>query len=79
MPDDIPELELATVDGKLAIRLVETIWRDETHVLVRDGLHDGVLLIVSNLAVPVDGMAVRIDQMAAGETKALPPQSKETR
>ena len=73
------ELWVVTGDGKLAIRPVEIIWRDETHVLVRDGLQDGDLLIVSNLAVPVDGMAVRIDQMAAGETKALPPQSKEIR
>jgi RND family efflux transporter MFP subunit len=73
------ELWVVTGDGKLAIRPVEIIWRDETHVLVRDGLQDGDLLVVSNLAVPVDGMAVRIDQMAAGETKTLPPQSKEIR
>ena len=73
------EIWIVTGDGKLAIRPVDIIWREETHVLVRDGLQDGDLLIVSNLAVPVDGMAVRVDQRAEGDAKTFPPQLKESR
>jgi RND family efflux transporter MFP subunit len=73
------EIWVVTGDGKLAIRPVEIIWRDKTHVLVRDGLQNGDLLIVSNLAVPVDGMAVRVDQKVDGDTKAVQPQPKGTR
>jgi RND family efflux transporter MFP subunit len=64
------EIWIATKENRLAIRPVEIIWRDETHVLVKDGLQDGDLLIVSNLAVPVDGMAVRLDQpLKSGKTR----------
>jgi hypothetical protein len=73
------EIWVVTGDGKLAIRPVAIIWRDETHVLVRDGLQDGDLLIVSSLAVPVDGMAVRVEQKADRDTKAGQSQPKETR
>ena len=63
------EIWVAAGDGRLAIRPVEIIWRDEMQVLVRDGLQVGDLLIVSNLAVPVDGMAVRVDQGTGPEWK----------
>lgn len=56
------EIWLATEDGKLAVRPVETVWREEDHVLVRDGVQAGDSLIVSNLAVPIDGMTIRIDR-----------------
>lgn len=69
------EIWLADREGKLAIRPVEIIWRDETQVLVRDGLQSGDLLIISNLAVPVDGMAVRVDQGAGPELEAVLPQA----
>jgi len=49
-------------DNTLDIHPVQTLWRDEEHVLIRDGLQPGDLLIVSNLAVPVDGMGVRADE-----------------
>jgi len=49
-------------DEKLAIRPVDIIWRDEENVFVRDGLQPGDLLITSPLAVPVDGMQLRIAQ-----------------
>jgi RND family efflux transporter MFP subunit len=73
------EIWIATDDSKLAIRPVEIIWRDEMHVLIRDGLENGDLLIVSNLAVPVDGMAVRVDQKTEKDTKAVSVQTTETR
>lgn len=56
------EIWIVTAEDKLAIRPVEIVWRDEHSVLVRDGLQAGDQLVVSNLAVPVDGMAVRIDK-----------------
>ena len=46
-------------EEKLAIRPVETLWRDEENVYVRDGLNPGDSLITSALAVPVDGMQLR--------------------
>jgi RND family efflux transporter MFP subunit len=56
------EIWLAGEDGRLAIRPVRTIWRDEENVLIRDGLRSGDLLIVSDLPAPVDGMRVRLDR-----------------
>ena len=73
------EIWIATQEGKLAIRPVEIIWRDKTNVLVRDGLQPGDLLIISSLAVPVNGMAVRVDQMADRDAKDTSPQPEETR
>lgn len=67
------EIWVATGDGKLSIRPVEIIWREETEVLVRDGLRAGDLLIVSNLAVPVDGMVVRVEQEAVPGMEAVFP------
>lgn len=55
------EIWIATKDGRLSIRPVEILWREESHVLVNDGLMPGESLIVSDLPVPVDGMMVRID------------------
>jgi len=54
------EIWIADEDGRLAIRPVRIVWRDEESVLVQDGLQTGELLVVSDLAVPVDGMAVRV-------------------
>ncbi|MDW7774170.1 MAG: efflux RND transporter periplasmic adaptor subunit [Desulfobulbaceae bacterium] len=56
------EIWLATEEGRLAVRPVTTLWRDEESVLVKDGLQAGDLLIVTELPVPVDGMAIRIGQ-----------------
>ena len=58
------ELWIATSDGRLSIRPVDTLWRDESHVLVKDGLQEEELLIVSDLPVPIDGMMVRVGTRA---------------
>lgn len=63
------EIWLATAEGKLAVRPVTTLWRDEENVLIRDGLRAGDFLVVSELPVPVDGMAIRFDRQA-GEMMA---------
>jgi RND family efflux transporter MFP subunit len=49
-------------DEKLAIHPVETIWRDEEYVFVRNGINPGDLLIISALATPVEGMQLRREQ-----------------
>ena len=59
-------------EEKLAIRPVETLWRDEENVYVRDGLNPGDLLITSALAVPVDGMQLRVPQ-----TEGVKPETAE--
>jgi len=48
---------------------VETIWRDEESVLVRDGFRPGERLVVSGLAAPVTGMAVRVESPDTKDTK----------
>ncbi len=55
------EIWLATEDGRLSIQPVDILWRTDEYVLVRDGLQTGDMLIVTNLAVPVDGMVIRTD------------------
>jgi RND family efflux transporter MFP subunit len=44
----------------LEIRKVHPVWRDADVVLLQDGLKPGEQLIVSDLAAPVEGMAVRV-------------------
>jgi len=66
---------LADKDQKLAIRQVQTLWREEEHVYVRDGLQTDDLLIVSALAAPVDGMDLRLEETGgqmAGEMQNKP-------
>lgn len=49
-------------DGLLHIRQVEVVWRDPQYIFLRDGLKEGERLIVSDLATPVEGMAVIVEQ-----------------
>jgi RND family efflux transporter MFP subunit len=44
----------------LEIRKVRPVWRDADVVLLQEGLKSGEQLIVSDLAAPVEGMAVRV-------------------
>ena len=49
-------------DGNLAIRQVDTLWREEEYVYIRDGLGPDEQLVVSALAAPIDGMQLRRQQ-----------------
>lgn len=60
-----------TEDDRLAIRPVEVLYRGAEQVYLRDGLKRGDRLVISDLAVPVEGMPLR----AAGQT---PAPAKET-
>ncbi len=46
-------------DGLLDIREVELAWTGDGKVYVSEGLSDGDLLVTSDLAAPVEGMALR--------------------
>jgi len=56
------EVWIADEENRLAIRPVQTIWRDEESVVVQDGFKPGELLVISSLAAPVAGMPLRIEQ-----------------
>jgi hypothetical protein len=56
------EVWIVDEESKLAIRPVKTIWRDEDSVVVQDGFNQGELLVVSDLAAPIGGMALRVEQ-----------------
>lgn len=58
---DNTHIWLADADGKLEIRKVQTIWRDSDMVLIKNGLTPGAQLIISDLATPISGMAVQVD------------------
>jgi multidrug efflux pump subunit AcrA (membrane-fusion protein) len=57
---DNAQIWLVSNGGKLEIRTVETLWRDEQSVLLTDGLQPGEQLIVSDLSKPVDGMPLQV-------------------
>jgi RND family efflux transporter MFP subunit len=49
---------LVAADDTLQIKPVDTVWRDDRHVLIRDRITPGDRLVVSDLAAPVAGMQV---------------------
>ena len=63
------EVWLVDEEKKLAIRPVKTIWRDEQSVVIQDGFNSGELLVISDIAAPVAGMDIRIDQAENNEQK----------
>jgi RND family efflux transporter MFP subunit len=56
------EVWIVDKEKKLSIRSVKTIWRDQDTVVVRDGFKSGETLVVSDIAAPVAGMDLRIEQ-----------------
>jgi len=70
---------LADRDKKLAIRPVNTLWREEEYVYVQDGLQPDDSLIISALAAPVDGMNLRTEGVEAevSENMAKQPESRD--
>lgn len=66
--------------GKLAIRPVEIVFRGSEHLLVTGGIEAGEELVVTDLAAPVAGMALRtaddtVEQAAAIQTAGQEGQS----
>ncbi len=60
---------VADQQNKLAIRSVETLWRDTRTVLLQQGLQPGDRVIVSDLATPVDGMDLQVENKDAESIK----------
>ena len=56
------EVWIVNEEGKLSIRPVKTIWRDRGSVVVSDGFKSGENLVISDIAAPVAGMDLRIEQ-----------------
>ena len=61
------EVWIVDEEKKLVIRPVKTIWRDEQSVVIQDGFKSGELLVISDIAAPVAGMDIRIDQAENNE------------
>jgi hypothetical protein len=68
---------VAGKDDRLEIREVRTIWRDMHTVLLNEGLHPGDRVIVSDLATPVPGMAVKVENGGPPPIKPVDAQSTE--
>lgn len=43
-------------DNTLEVRKVEIVWQDKNRILVKRGLHDGDLMVTSDISTPVTGM-----------------------
>ncbi|MGD8837836.1 MAG: efflux RND transporter periplasmic adaptor subunit [Desulfobacteraceae bacterium] len=67
---DNTHIWLVDPEGKLEIRKVRTLWRDNQAVLIKDGLKPGAQLVVSDLATPVPGMAVKVDGSETGSMES---------
>ncbi len=61
---DNTHIWLVDAEGRLEVRQVRTVWRDNETVLIKDTLEPGAKLIVSDLAAPVPGMAINVDNGA---------------
>ena len=68
---DNTRIWIAGKDGILSIRQVDTLWRDDESVLLREGLLPGEQLVVSDLAAAVEGMSVRVRQEARLSANAV--------
>ncbi|HIJ74412.1 MAG TPA: efflux RND transporter periplasmic adaptor subunit [Candidatus Hydrogenedentes bacterium] len=65
---DGDELWLAARDDTLNIAQTDIVWSDIDYVLLR-GLTDGTRIILSDLAAPVEGMALRLQGALAAGTQ----------
>ena len=63
---------------RLEIREVRTIWRDMNTVLLKEGLQPGDRVIISDLAAPVPGMAIEIEDGAPQPIKPADAQKTES-
>jgi len=52
---------LADRSGKLIVRNAGILWRDAETVLLKEGLKEGELLVLSDIPAPVEGMKLRLN------------------
>lgn len=67
------EVWIVNKENKLEIRPVKTIWRDEDTVVLRNGFKEGEVLVTSNIAGPVPGMDLRVEQAGKTEKQSEKP------
>ena len=70
---DNTKVWIAGDDGRLHIRPVEVVWRDPEYILLREDFRGRGRLIVSDLATPIEGMAVRIEKSGERRPGGLGP------
>lgn len=61
-------------DGQLDIRPVDVTWRDAANVYLASGIAPDELIVLSDLAAPVQGMPLRLDKVPAGEKRGADEQ-----
>ena len=52
-------------DGKMEIRKVAVVWRAKDEVFIRDGVKTGEAIVVSDIAAPVEGLALTTKDILA--------------
>ncbi len=57
---------VATESDRLELREVQTVWRTRDTIAVAEGIEEGERIVVSGLAAPVEGMALRVEQAPEG-------------
>jgi len=53
--------------GKLEIRKVDPIWRDENFIYLKSGLADGEKLVLTDISTPLKGMNLRENVSVKGK------------
>jgi RND family efflux transporter MFP subunit len=71
------QIWIATTNETLDIRTVDVLWRDASRVLIRDGLSNQDLLIVSDLTAPIHGMNVNTGTHKPDNASKKPAANKE--
>jgi len=66
-------------DNTLDIRTVKVVWSGNEHVYVTDGLGEGDQLVTSDLAAPVQGMALRTAELPQKHSQSHPASEPATR
>jgi RND family efflux transporter MFP subunit len=69
------QLWLRGTDGRLVVREVSVLWSDGDIVVVEDGLEEGDMLVLTDIASPVPGMKLGLLEDAEREREAAPEQS----
>lgn len=70
MRDD-GSLWLVGEDSRLRIQPVKTVWAGSELALVRGELVPGTLMVVSNLAAPIEGMLLKVMEQGSGNPETM--------
>jgi len=68
---DDGSLWLVGEDSRLRIQPVKTVWAGSELALVRGELVPGTLMVVSNLAAPIEGMLLKVMEQGSGNPETM--------